>query len=150
MKRFQTFLILLALTAGFFAHAADSAPQPAQTQSPQQLPEIRLDDDACKEMITFLYGLSLLRTHYVDGSKTSYRDMFRSALRGVMQDLDRFSNFETPQSYEETQKDFSAQFGGIGVTLSTRNNYLEIVSVTEDGPADNAGIKAGDVIVTHS
>ena len=145
MKRFQTFLILLAMTAGLFVHADDTAPMPAQ--NPQDLPEIRLDDDACKEMITFLYGLSLLRTHYVDGSKTSYRDMFRSALRGVMQDLDRFSNFETPQSYEETQKDFSAQFGGIGVTLSTKNGLLEIISVTEDGPAEKAGIKAGDVIV---
>ena len=146
MKRFQTFLILLALAAGIFVHADDAPPRPAQAQPPQQ-PEIRLDDDACKEMITFLYGLSLLRTHYVDGSKTSYRDMFRSALRGVMQDLDRFSNFETPQSYEETQKDFSAQFGGIGVTLSTKNGLLEIISVTEDGPADKAGIKPGDVIV---
>ena len=145
MKRFQRFLILLAMSAGVFAHADDTVP--AQ-QPPQQLPpEIRLDDDACKEMITFLYGLSLLRTHYVDGSKTDYRDLFRSALRGVMQDLDRFSNFETPESYEETQKDFSAQFGGIGVTLSTRNGLLEIVRVTEDGPAEKAGIKAGDVIV---
>ena len=147
MKRFQTFFLLFALTAAAFAaYADDTVPMPAG--NPQQpLPEIRLDDDACKEMITFLYGLSLLRTHYVDGSKTNYRDMFRSALRGVMQDLDRFSNFETPQSYEETQKDFSAQFGGIGVTLSTRNGLLEIVGVTEDGPADKAGIKAGDVIV---
>ena len=146
MKRFRTFLLLLAVTTGLFAHADDTIPVPAQ--NPQQpLPEIRLDDDACKEMITFLYGLSLLRTHYVDGSKTNYRDMFRSALRGVMQDLDRFSNFETPQSYEETQKDFSAQFGGIGVTLSTRNGLLEILGVTEDGPADKAGIKPGDVIV---
>ena len=146
MKRFQTFLLLLTLTAGVFVHADDTVPMPAQ--NPQQpLPEIRLDDDACKEMITFLYGLSLLRTHYVDGSKTNYRDMFRSALRGVMQDLDRFSNFETPQSFEETQKDFSAQFGGVGVTLSTRNGVLEIVGVTEDGPADKAGIKSGDVIV---
>lgn len=146
MKRFQTILLLLAVTAGISVHADDTVPLP--TQNPQQpLPEIRLDDDACKEMITFLYGLSLLRTHYVDGSKTNYRDMFRSALRGVMQDLDRFSNFETPQSFEETQKDFSAQFGGIGVTLSTRNGLLEIVGVTEDGPADKAGIKSGDVIV---
>lgn len=147
MKRFQIFLILLAMmTAGLFAHADESVPMPAQ--NPQQpLPDIRLDDDACKEMITFLYGLSLLRSHYVDGSKTNYRDMFRSALRGVMQDLDRFSNFETPQSFEETQKDFSAQFGGVGVTLSTRNGVLEIVGVTEDGPAEKAGIKAGDVIV---
>ena len=146
MKRFRTFLLLLAVTTGLFAHADDTIPVPAQ--NPQQpLPEIRLDDDACKEMITFLYGLSLLRTHYVDGSKTNYRDMFRSALRGVMQDLDRFINFETPQSYEETQKDFSAQFGGIGVTLSTRNGLLEILGVTEDGPADKAGIKPGDVIV---
>jgi carboxyl-terminal processing protease len=146
MKRFQTILLLLAMTAGLSVHADDTVPLPAQ--NPQQpLPEIRLDDDACQEMITFLYGLSLLRTHYVDGSKTNYRDMFRSALRGVMQDLDRFSNFETPQSFEETQKDFSAQFGGIGVTLSTRNGLLEIVGVTEDGPADKAGIKAGDVIV---
>ena len=146
MKRFRTFLLLLAVMAGLFAHADDTIPVPAQ--NPQQpLPEIRLDDDACKEMITFLYGLSLLRTHYVDGSKTGYRDMFRSALRGVMQDLDRFSNFETPQSYEETQKDSSAQFGGIGVTLSTRNGLLEILGVTEDGPADKAGIKPGDVIV---
>ena len=146
MKRFQTILLLLALTAGLSVHADDTVPVPAQ--NPQEpLPEIRLDDDACKEMITFLYGLSLLRSHYVDGSKTNYRDMFRSALRGVMQDLDRFSNFETPQSFEETQKDFSAQFGGVGVTLSTRNGMLEIVSVTEDGPAEKAGIKAGDVIV---
>ncbi len=146
MKRFQTILILLALMSGIFARADETVPMPAQ--NPQQpLPEIRLDDDACKEMITFLYGLSLLRTHYVDGNKTNYRDMFRSALRGVMQDLDRFSNFETPQSFEETQKDFSAQFGGVGVTLSTRNGVLEIVSVTEDGPAEKAGIKAGDVIV---
>ena len=146
MKRFQIILILLAVTAGFFAHADETVPMPAQ--NPQQpLPEIRLDDDACKEMVTFLYGLSLLRSHYVDGSKTNYRDLFRSALRGVMQDLDRFSNFETPQSFEETQKDFSAQFGGVGVTLSTRNGLLEIVGVTEDGPADKAGIKAGDVIV---
>ena len=146
MKRFQIFLLLFILTAGMFMHADDAVPMPAG--NPQQpLPEIRLDDDACKEMITFLYGLSLLRTHYVDGSKTNYRDLFRSALRGVMQDLDRFSNFETPQSYEEAQKDFSAQFGGIGVTLSTRNGLLEILGVTEDGPADKAGIKAGDVIV---
>ena len=146
MKRFQRFLILLAMSAGLFAHADEAMPAPGEL--PQQLPdEIRLDDDACREMITFLYGLSLLRTHYVDGSRTNYRDLFRSALRGVMQDLDRFSNFETPQSYEETQKDFSAQFGGIGVTLSTRNGLLEIVGVTEDGPADKAGIKAGDVIV---
>lgn len=146
MKRFQIFLLLFAVAAGVFAHADDTVPMPAQ--DPQQpLPEIRLDDDACKEMITFLYGLSLLRTHYVDGNKTNYRDMFRSALRGVMQDLDRFSNFETPQSYEEAQKDFSAQFGGIGVTLSTKNGLLEIINVTEDGPAEKAGIKAGDVIV---
>ena len=146
MKRIQIILLLFAMTAGLFAHADDTIPMPEQ--DPQQpLPEIRLDDDACKEMITFLYGLSLLRTHYVDGSKTGYRDMFRSALRGVMQDLDRFSNFETPQSYEEAQKDFSAQFGGIGVTLSTKNNLLEIINVTEDGPADKAGIRAGDVIV---
>lgn len=146
MKRFQIFLIFLAMGACVFAHADDIVPMP-ETDPEQPLPEIRLDDDACKEMITFLYGLSLLRTHYVDGSKTNYRDMFRSALRGVMQDLDRFSSFETPQSYEETQKDFSAQFGGIGVTLSTRNGYLEIVGVTEDGPAEKAGVKTGDVIV---
>ena len=70
MKRFQTFLILLAVTVGIFARADETVPMPAQ--NPQQpLPEIRLDDDACKEMITFLYGLSLLRTHYVDGNKTN-------------------------------------------------------------------------------
>ena len=64
MKRFQTILILLAMMAGIFAQAADgTVPMPAQ--NPQQpLPEIRLDDDACKEMVTFLYGLSLLRSHY--------------------------------------------------------------------------------------
>jgi len=146
MKRFQTILLLLGLTAGTFLHADDVVPAPAQNPD-QPLPEIRLDDDACKEMITFLYGLSLLRTHYVDGSKTDYRDLFRSALRGVMQDLDRFSNFETPQSYEEAKKDFSAQFGGIGVTLSTRNGVLEIMGITEDGPSDKAGIKPGDIIV---
>ena len=146
MKRFQTFLLLIGLTAGMFVRADDVVPAPPSDPG-QPLPEIRLDDDACKEMVTFLYGLSLLRTHYVDGSKTNYRDLFRSALRGVMQDLDRFSNFETPQSYEETKKDFTAQFGGIGVTLTTRNAVQEILNVTEGGPSDKAGIKPGDIIV---
>ena len=77
MKRFQTILILLAMTAGIFAHADETGPAPAQDPQPSLPADLRLDDDACKEMITFLYGLSLLRSNYVDGAKTNYRDMFR-------------------------------------------------------------------------
>ncbi len=62
LKRFQTILILLAVTAGLVAHADESAPAPAQ--NPQQpLPEIRLDDDAGEEVVTVLDGRSRLGSH---------------------------------------------------------------------------------------
>lgn len=159
-KSFQAFFMLVVLLFVFpcLLMAAESAetvqdgadvraPDPAHLTLPERPSDARLDEEGAKMMVSFMYALSLLKTHYVDAEKVSYERMFQSALRGVMQDLDRFSNFETNESYESVVTDFSGRFGGIGVILSSADNYLEVVSVDPAGPADKAGLKAGDIII---
>lgn len=130
---------------------APSVPSPAEESAPRMQPvadeSVELDEDGAKMLVSFMYALSLLKTHYVDPGKVTYKKMFQSALRGVMQDLDRFSNFESQESYESVVRDFSGHFGGIGVLLSTENSILEVVSVDENGAAAKSGVKPGDVIV---
>ncbi len=68
-------------------------------------------------------------------------------LRNMMNSLDSFSSFLPPAVYREMQVETSGRYGGLGVTITTRDKKIFIVSPFEDSPADKAGLKAGDEIV---
>jgi carboxyl-terminal processing protease len=76
-------------------------------------------------------------------SATIYEFIF-----GSMIALDPYSCFMTESQFMETMSQIEGNFVGLGVELKTHPQKLEIVSVIPDGPAGNAGLQAGDLIVS--
>jgi carboxyl-terminal processing protease len=66
---------------------------------------------------------------------------------GAVGTLDRFSRYASPDAAREQRAERNG-FDGIGVTLDSAETEVRILSVLPDGPAEHAGIKADDRIVT--
>ena len=66
---------------------------------------------------------------------------------GITGALDRFSRYASPQAARD-QRAARDGFGGIGVTLDPSPDQFQIIKVLPGGPADLAGIRAGDTIVS--
>ena len=91
--------------------------------------------------------LQRVRTEYVDGQSLTYRDLTYAAVKGMVQTLDPHSEFMDPAAYHDLQDDTEGQFGGLGLFVTVRSNYVTIVTPMEDSPGFRAGILAGDRII---
>lgn len=72
------------------------------------------------------------------------------ALEGLVEGLgDRWSYYLDPESYQSTLESRANHYVGVGVTVSyEREEGLLVREVSQDGPAEKAGVQAGDII-TH-
>ena len=68
------------------------------------------------------------------------------AIKGMLEQLDPHSSFMTPDEFTGFQQSTSGSFGGLGITITMKNDLLTVMSAIEDTPAWKAGIKGGDVI----
>lgn len=71
----------------------------------------------------------------------------KAVFDGAIGTLDRFSRYASPDAAREQRAERNG-FDGIGVTLDSAETEVRILSVLPDGPAEHAGIKADDRIVT--
>ncbi len=67
--------------------------------------------------------------------------------RALLNSLDEYSQFYTPEEWEAFQNQLEGVFGGIGVQISTHGNDVTVISVVSYSPAQKAGIKSGDRII---
>jgi carboxyl-terminal processing protease len=95
----------------------------------------------------FSYVLEKVRKDYVDGQKLTYQDLVYGALKGMLNTLDPHSEFMEPEKYKELQSDTQGAFGGLGIVIQMKDNFVTVVSPMEDSPGFKAGILAGDRIV---
>jgi carboxyl-terminal processing protease len=70
------------------------------------------------------------------------------AIKGMVAELDPHSSYMPPEEFRAFESDTEGQFGGIGIEVEMRNEQLVVLSPIEGSPADRAGIKSGDVIVS--
>jgi carboxyl-terminal processing protease len=70
------------------------------------------------------------------------------AIKGMVSELDPHSSYMPPDEFQAFQNDTEGEFGGIGIEVENRNDQLVVLSPIEGGPADRAGIRSGDVIVS--
>jgi carboxyl-terminal processing protease len=91
--------------------------------------------------------LEKVRTSYVDGTNLTYHDLVSSALKGMVGSLDPHSEFMDAGDYQRLQDDTEGQFGGIGLNVMVKSNYVVVVAPMEDTPGFRAGILSGDLIV---
>src|SRR3954471_10870922 len=95
----------------------------------------------------FSYVLEKVRKDYVDGQKLTYQDLVYGALKGMLNTLDPHSEFMEPEKYKELQSDTQGAFGGLGIVISMKDNFVTVVSPMEDTPGFKAGILSGDRII---
>lgn len=91
--------------------------------------------------------MELIREAYVDPEKAGYEKLIHGALDGMLEGLDPHSSFLSPELYQRLQQEQSNTYEGVGITISTRNDAITIVTVREDGPAARAGVMPGDIII---
>ena len=70
-----------------------------------------------------------------------------SAINGLLQSLDPYSAYMSPEVFNEMQTETSGKFGGLGIEVSMESGVVKVISPIDDTPASKAGIKAGDYIV---
>jgi len=101
--------------------------------------------DVYKKIDLFGEVLEKINKEYVDEIDQS--KSMDSAINGLLQSLDPYSAYMSPEIFDEMQTETSGEFGGLGIEVSMESGVVKVISPIDDTPASRAGIKAGDYIV---
>jgi carboxyl-terminal processing protease len=104
-------------------------------------------DSVYPNLELFANVLEKVRTEYVDGTNLTYHTLVDTALKGMIDSLDPHSEFMDPEEYQELQSDTEGEFGGLGLVVTMKDNYVTVVTPMDDTPGFRAGILTGDRIV---
>jgi carboxyl-terminal processing protease len=102
-------------------------------------------DETYKGLKLFSDVIELIEKNYVEPADT--KKLIDDAIQGMVHGLDPHSSLLSPEDYKELQVDTQGEFTGIGVSITTREGLVTVVSAIQGTPAFKAGIKPGDVIV---
>ena len=127
MKLFKAYLIIF-LSVCFFNSTVNTA-----------------ETDIYKKIDLFGEVLEKINEQYVDEIDQS--ESMDSAINGLLQSLDPYSAYMSPEIFNEMQTETSGEFGGLGIEVSMESGVVKVISPIDDTPASEAGIKAGDYIV---
>ena len=104
-----------------------------------------IENEIYKKIDLFGEVLEKINTEYVDEINQS--ESMDSAINGLLQSLDPYSAYMSPEIFNEMQTETSGEFGGLGIEVSMESGVVKVISPIDDTPASKAGIKAGDYIV---
>ena len=101
--------------------------------------------DIYKKIDLFGEVLEKINKEYVDEVDPS--KSMDSAINGLLQSLDPYSAYMSPESFKNMQTDTKGEFGGLGIEVGMEAGVVKIISPIDNTPASKAGLKAGDYIV---
>jgi carboxyl-terminal processing protease len=73
--------------------------------------------------------------------------LLTGAIKGMVSELDPHSEYFPPKDYGEFTSETTGKFGGVGIEVDARGDWLTVIAPIEGGPAEAAGIKPGDEII---
>ena len=103
------------------------------------------ESDIYKKIDLFGEVLEKINEEYVEEIDQS--KSMDSAINGLLQSLDPYSAYLSPEDFEEMQTETSGEFGGLGIEVSMEAGVVKVITPIDDTPASRAGLKAGDYIV---
>ena len=101
--------------------------------------------DIYKKIDLFGEVLEKISKEYVD--EVDQSKSMDAAINGLLQSLDPYSAYMTPESFEGMQTETSGEFGGLGIEVGMEAGVVKVISPIDNTPASKAGLKAGDYIV---
>jgi carboxyl-terminal processing protease len=99
-----------------------------------------------EELETFMSVYERVKANYVD--PVDDHTLIKGAIDGMLAALDPHSSYVEASDFQTLRTTTDGNYGGLGLTVSTEDGAVKVISPTEDTPAWRAGIKAGDFI-TH-
>jgi len=133
---FRTKFILTLLSATLTLYTAVGGWISTRAQQPANDPNAQLR--------IFESVLQHIQNDYVD--EPNMEKVRAGALRGLAYGLDPYSTYLTPEQVKEYNAGNKDNVAGIGAELSQVASYLYVIAPMKGSPADQAGIKAGDII----
>ena len=103
------------------------------------------ETDIYKKIDLFTEVLEKINKDYVDDVNQS--DAMDAAINGVLQSLDPYSSYMSPEMLQEMQTETKGEFGGLGIEVGMEAGVVKVISPIDGSPAESVGVKAGDYIV---
>ena len=103
------------------------------------------ETDIYKKIDLFSEVLEKINKEYVEDINQS--DAMDAAINGVLQSLDPYSSYMSPEMLKEMQTETKGEFGGLGIEVGMEAGVVKVISPIDGSPAETVGVKAGDYIV---
>tara|TARA_Y100000590_G_scaffold263576_2_gene295750 strand:- start:423 stop:1523 length:1101 start_codon:yes stop_codon:yes gene_type:complete len=103
------------------------------------------ENNIYKKIDLFSEVLDKINKEYVE--EVNQGEVMDSAINGVLQSLDPYSAYMSPEMYKEMQTETSGEFGGLGIEVGMEAGVVKVISPIDGSPASRKGVKAGDYIV---
>jgi len=102
--------------------------------------------EIAKQLEIFSTLFKEINMSYVD--ETNPAELMQEGIKRMLESLDPYTTYLTEQDVESARMNQSEAYVGIGATINLLDNKLIIIEVFEGLPADEAGLKAGDKIIS--
>jgi len=100
------------------------------------------------EFLAVSQAWDLLQKNYVDKTKLDPVKMAQGAIRGMVAAVgDPYTEYYSPQSFESTMIDLTGLYQGIGAYIGKKDDQIVIMAPMPGSPAEEAGLKSGDMIL---
>ena len=103
------------------------------------------EEDIYQKIDLFSEVLDKINKEYVD--EVNQGKAMDAAINGVLQSLDPYSAYMSPEMFDNMQTETTGEFGGLGIEVGMEAGVIKVISPIDNTPASRAGIKAGDYIV---
>ena len=103
------------------------------------------DENIYQKIDLFSEVLDKINKEYVD--EVNQSEVMDAAINGVLQSLDPYSSYMSPEMFDNMQTETSGKFGGLGIEVGMESGVVKVISPIDNSPASRVGIKAGDYIV---
>lgn len=125
---------------------SEPAPPPVQQKAEKQPEKTPLGEADEYELQRILVDtIDQVERNYVKG--ISRRELVEAAIEGVLEKLDPYSTYISPEEIERFRSEVESEFCGVGIKIDVDEGELVVISPLVGSPAHEAGILAGDCIV---
>lgn len=132
------------VAAGLVLILLSSSPLLAQNQFPKQTSE---DEEYYELMRVFVDSFQQIDRNYV--KEVNRRQLIDAAVRGMLSELDPYSNYIAPDDVGRFTEAITQKFGGVGIRVDfdETQKAIQIIAPIPGSPAYRAGILSGDLII---
>jgi carboxyl-terminal processing protease len=107
--------------------------------------EAEFGDKTYEKLKTMVDVIEIIDKNYISETKTE--DLAVEAIKGMVGSLDPFSQYMEEKAYKDMKNETEGSYGGVGLRITFKDNFITIISPISGTPAYKAGILPEDRIV---